>query len=88
MKYTKQQKHEIYKKVLIVLQSNENAWCCPEIYKICNIHYGNLGNIDLINKIKFIFNELYEQKTKSGILWFNDANERIDALKKCIEMTK
>lgn len=80
MELTKQEKHEIYKQCLIDIESMNNIFCCASF-------------VNQLKTVMFesrkVFSELYELRTiENHVLWFNNRQERIDALKKCIEITK
>lgn len=78
---TKKQKYEAYKRCLIDIESEVRMYCC--------VSFMVNGFIDSKTKdCKILFPELYNLRNKETMFWFESRNERIKALKKCIELTK
>lgn len=89
--FTKQEKNELYNYILNQIEKKLTSMCCYAFYDYCvKFKFLTLQNLNCKNyDAKIIMNELYELKTRAGsIVWFNNDKERIEALKKCIEMTK
>lgn len=92
MELTKQQKHELYKQCLIDIEKNSWMCCCISFQNSLMPKLQDTSVYDFLSNAKYMFSELYELKTKSNPgsmgYWFSTQQERIEALKKCIEQTK
>lgn len=72
MELTKQDKHEIYKKILIDLESNKFVFCCCSFEKIIE---SAENPFVFLGKCPQILSELYELRTFSYSNigpWFNN----------------
>lgn len=92
LRFTKNQRRRIYSDCLEIIQENnecqphEQWFCCHIIKNCCSLIY--LEYID-VNEISKEFPELYKLKNKKcNLVWFKNNEQRIAALKKCIEQTK
>lgn len=92
MELTKIEKHELYKQCLIDVEKCSWACCCISFQNTLMPKLQNTSVHDFLSNSKYTFPELYELKTKSNTssmgYWFSTQQERIEALKKCIEQTK
>lgn len=78
---TKEQKNEAYKKCLQNIQWGESIFCCDTFL--------SENFVENVDQTKEVFTELYQLRTiNNENIWFNGKHERIEALKKCIELTK
>lgn len=76
---TKQERHIAYVECLNDIQSGKFAFCCESFVNRKYMHWDSDASS--------IFIELYNLRT-GVVFWFKNYQERIDALKKCIELTK
>lgn len=95
MEFTKQLRNEIYSYSLEQLENPGRVfgWFCETLthflYTEKQLHGDEIDKI--LDETKNIFTELYSLRTNEEddcVFWFKNKQERIEALKKCIEQTK
>lgn len=97
MNLTKQERNEAYKNALkeaesAKLSGNNLFCCCSSFQKFFAAKLFDTSIWDFLSQSRNNFPELYNQKTTNylsvGSYWFKNNSERIEALNKCIELTK
>lgn len=93
MELTKQEKFMCYSNALIDIENNKFNCCCVSFQETLRDKLLHKTVWDFLSESKTMFNELFDMKTienaeRSVAYWFKNKQERVDALKKCIEMTK
>lgn len=88
MELTKEQENEMYKMILSDIESEKETFCCDSIVEMSRKSTLIDQPIGYV-QAKYYLEKLYTFKTTNiEFSWFNNKQERIDALKKCIEQTK